>query len=710
MSFLSIAEPFIAMQIPVFPLAPGKKFPATSDGCKDATLDPAKIAEWNAINPSFNVGIAALAGGEFCFLEFDMYGIKSAAEEMGQTVPQTRMQKSGAGGAHLIFRHTERSRELGNRKANRDGREWFSFRADNLYLVGAGSVHPNGNFYKTVRDVEPTPVPDWICDFVEKHAEVPKPKSIADAISVSEDFDFDNFLDFYDISGHEEGDWFICDECPVAGYRHQGSTKTGFFYDGNSFGFHCFAQGCEGSQMSVGQVIGHLNKEKGVPYRGKIWAHDDDDLEGVVMLDDDEELPEPEVQTKVIVDADELVSFINDPVVAEVPAVVKEPEAKKEEKPKLRMLDGVTCDDWTQGIVVQNAATVVTTKLEWLWLQKVPKGKMTFFTGLPGCCKSMVALDVVAHVTTGKDFPDCKNENPPCRVLIAAAEDDPSDTLVPRLIAAGADLTMVEIIEGSLIIPTADKKKKKRGKLDLKKDSRLLLAAIKANPDIKLLVLDPITSFLGDVDTNKDKDIRPIVDEITKLCIKSGMTIISIIHSNKRSDVDAVQKVSGAGALGASVRAVWTFSRDTDNKDLHHMAWAKGNFSKDYSGIDYTIEEAQVVLSSGETVGIPHILWGAKSELSADELLKAARNNKDTKDTKTLIAIALIRTMMPCMARKAYEKADKEEGISEETMKKAKARIEGVLTRRHGGAWWWYMPDNPPAIAKEERELTVDMV
>ena len=78
---------------------------------------------------------------------------------MGQDTPDTRMQRSGSGGSHMIFVHTDRSRALGNRSVNRDGHEWFSFRAMNKYLIGAGSLHPNGNRYKLVSDITPTDPP-----------------------------------------------------------------------------------------------------------------------------------------------------------------------------------------------------------------------------------------------------------------------------------------------------------------------------------------------------------------------------------------------------------------------------------------------------------------------------------------------------------------------------------------------------------------------
>ena len=80
--------------------------------------------------------------------------------------------------------------------------------------------------------------------------------------------------------------------------------------------------------------------------------------------------------------------------------------------------------------------------LEWLWRGKIPAGKITLFAGQPDCGKTLAMLDFIARVTTGKDFPDgTKNERGAQRVLLAATEDDLKSTLIPRLIAAEADLT-----------------------------------------------------------------------------------------------------------------------------------------------------------------------------------------------------------------------------------------------------------------------------
>jgi hypothetical protein len=345
------------------------------------------------------------------------------------------------------------------------------------------------------------------------------------------------------------------------------------------------------------------------------------------------------------------------------------------------------------GLLVKNAASYELAELQWMWPQKIPKGKISLLTGKPDSAKSLVSLDLSSRVSTGSDWPDgSKNEGGAGRVLIAATEDDPEDTIIPRLIAAGANLRNIDIVVGTVI---RDKEKKKRRmNLNLKRDAKMLLEAIKRQPDIRLLVLDPVTSYFGDADQNKDKDIRPIMDEITRMCNKSGITVVGIIHSNKRSDVDAVHKVSGAGALAAAVRAVWGFSRDTEDKKKYHMAHVKGNLCKDKRGLDYSIEECMVPIK-GKNAGTPRIVWGEQTEEDADDRLNAERNNKDVKDTKSLIAIAVVRSVIPAKAKDIYRKAEAE-GISVATIKRARYQMGDVLADKINGEWWWFTADNTP--------------
>jgi len=326
-------------------------------------------------------------------------------------------------------------------------------------------------------------------------------------------------------------------------------------------------------------------------------------------------------------------------------------------------------------------------------------------------------LDVVARASKGADWPDgSKNENGAIKVLLASSEDDPADTLVPRLVAAGANLENVEIVVGTYATHTTkegEPGRKALKSLNLKRDARMLIDAIRAYPDIQLLVLDPIISYFGDADTNKDKDVRPIMDELKKTCEKSGLTIIGIIHSNKRSDVDAVHKVSGAGSLAAAVRAVWGFSRDTEDRKLYHMAHVKGNLTKDKAGLDYRIEEA-IVQVDGKDTGHPKVVWGERFEGDADDLLAAGREQKDKSDYKITIAKAYLRTAVtyPIKAKELYERAEQAEGLTSNNLKKAKVKLQDdgfhIVAKQHHDGWWWYHEEDGQLV--KDTAVTVEQV
>lgn len=178
-TFYELAMIGVENGIQVIPCLPKEKRCILEDWPSHATTDLSQFKKWNDQDPSYNVAYAAkLEVGTPTFLEFDVpCGMLLAAELMGHPVPKTRVDKSGKGFGHWIFTHTERSIQLGNRQARdkKTGGEWFSFRADRRYIVGAGSIHPNGNTYNVVNDIKPQPIPDWVCDFIDKYT-IPEAK------------------------------------------------------------------------------------------------------------------------------------------------------------------------------------------------------------------------------------------------------------------------------------------------------------------------------------------------------------------------------------------------------------------------------------------------------------------------------------------------------------------------------------------------------
>lgn len=286
-TFYEKAKPLVALGLPVIPLVPGDKCPPSNmkgwQKDRKFSTDLAVIAAWNQENPEYNVAMVAMAEDDgFCFLEFDAKpGLKTICAEFGRDYPDTRIHRSGKGGGHYIFKHTPETMALGNRQACLpDGREWFSFRADRKFLVGAGSLHPNGRLYEVVRDNPPLEMPDWLAAWVEENSKSEHVPKKGETQSVADDFDFDHWCDHYSEiftiqDAHEEG-WMTTDVCPWSGHRHQQSFMTGFYYDGETLGFHCFAGGCEGYDQGIGATIKMMNEKIG-PYPYLVWEEENHD-------------------------------------------------------------------------------------------------------------------------------------------------------------------------------------------------------------------------------------------------------------------------------------------------------------------------------------------------------------------------------------------------------------------------------------------------
>ncbi len=334
--------------------------------------------------------------------------------------------------------------------------------------------------------------------------------------------------------------------------------------------------------------------------------------------------------------------------------------------------------------------------LKWLWPDRIPYGKICWFAGKPDCGKSLALLDLVARITTGNDWPDkIKNAWGPRDVLIAISEDGLGDTVIPRLNAAGADLNHIQFIQRVIVKSGTDTT---RRQLQLSNDTNLLKKALADNPNIVLVALDPITSFFGDVNINIDKDIRPIMDALSAVCNASGVSFVSVVHHNKRSDVDALQKILGASSVVGAARTAWGFSRDPDNKEEFFMSLVKNNLSKRRTGMKYKIGEKEV-----DGILAPYTVWGEETESTANDLLDAERNTTGRKDNKqiTLARIFLPAALSkgPRLARELYAEAEKE-GISADQLKRARYELP-IHVARQGTGWIWSLLHEDPTIPED---------
>ena len=226
-------------------------------------------------------------------------------------------------------------------------------------------------------------------------------------------------------------------------------------------------------------------------------------------------------------------------------------------------------------------------RVEWLWQDRIAMGKLSLLVGDPGMGKSMMTCDLAARVTTGAPWPDGRGNAPRGHVIILTTEDDVADTIAPRIVAAGGDRWQVTVAR-SVMAGNA-----RRG-FDLTADLPLLEDLIDsphtdAEPgDVKLVIIDPISAYLGGkLNSHRATDVRSALEPLAELAARKRVAILGLSHLTKSgADKNALGRVLGSVAFAAVARVVLFAMRDDeDNKGERRLLLpAKNNLGDDRGG------------------------------------------------------------------------------------------------------------------------------
>lgn len=348
------------------------------------------------------------------------------------------------------------------------------------------------------------------------------------------------------------------------------------------------------------------------------------------------------------------------------------------------------------------ADQVQTQRIAWRSRGRIARGKMTILDGDPGLGKSTLLMDWAAKVSRGEPLPD-GDPQPERGVLLICAEDDPADTIVPRLIAAKAELSQITILselpvtdeQGNIPDPDA------RRLVMLPLDVPLIETAIR-ELDVGLVVIDPLFAFIDpELKANSDQDIRAALTPLAAALQRTHASAILVRHLNKSANASALYRGGGSiGVIGVA-RFGLLVARDRDDRESRVLAPVKGNLGKEPPSLGFRLE------SSEENDDVARVIWTGIKHDSADDLVGDALASNEQKEIATAAEEFLTQYLshQKVASRDSIVADAKRAGISVRAIDSAKRRL-GIKHTRLGehlglanAIWVWHLPDQDPEAA-----------
>lgn len=336
------------------------------------------------------------------------------------------------------------------------------------------------------------------------------------------------------------------------------------------------------------------------------------------------------------------------------------------------------------SVLLSNGADLSPKPVQWLWPNWLAQGKFHLLAGAPGQGKTTIAMDLAATVTRGGTWPDgtrCTVGN----VLIWSGEDDYTDTLLPRLLAAGADRNRIFFVDGTKVGGSVRP-------FDPATDTSTLQAAIEQIGSVSLIVIDPVsTAVSGDSHNNTDvrRGLQPLVDLATTL----SAALLGITHLSKGGQgADPAQRVIGSIAFTAVARVVMLAAKvkGDDGEDLRVLVRGKSNIGPDDGGFEYQLTQVEALAG----IHASHVQWGQSLQGSARDLLAEPSETESQADQSD--AMSLLKAELRADRWTSAEVASiplKEAGFTKKQIWKAGKKL-GI--KRHkggmGDGWYWRLP------------------
>jgi hypothetical protein len=340
-----------------------------------------------------------------------------------------------------------------------------------------------------------------------------------------------------------------------------------------------------------------------------------------------------------------------------------------------------------RSVTLMQGSEIEAKPIHWLWDGYLPSGKLTLLAGAGGTGKSTLAFSIAGTISNAGTWPDGSRCHEEGNVLIWSSEDDPADTIKPRLMAVGANEHRYGVISGTI---------DENGvtcPFDAAKDMDDLREAVSRIGGISLLIIDPIVAAVTG-DMHKANDVRRSLQAIVDFAAECNCAVIGITHFAKgTAGKNSAERVIGSQAFAALARMVLVAAKEEDS-DRRVFTRAKSNNSLDTGGFSYTIEP----LMLNRYIQATRVVWGEALEGSSRSILSEVEGEASGDDTsklgqaKRFLLDAL--KYQPIGSTELIRNAREGYGVSEKTLRRAGKDL-GIKPQHDPmmrGGWSWGLP------------------
>jgi hypothetical protein len=324
-------------------------------------------------------------------------------------------------------------------------------------------------------------------------------------------------------------------------------------------------------------------------------------------------------------------------------------------------------------VVVTLASQIKPRPVRWLWPDRIPAGALTLLAGREGIGKSLVGVRLAAQLTRGTLLGG--RHGRPSRVMFATSEDAWEFTMVPRLLAAGADLARVgrvQVEDDGIVIG-----------LTTPVDVPALKVYI-ATHDVAMLVLDPLTSVMdGRIDAHRDREVRTALEPLGQLAEATGAAVLGLVHLGKGLGSDPVNLILGSRAFSAVARVALVAARDPEDETSNVLSVEKSNLGRiDVPGLTYRVDGVEIATDEGPaSAGL--LVWTGETDRRVRDIMADAGEERGERDEAGRWLIDYLTDLGGEAAAKDVKATARAAGFAERTLDRARSRA-GVTTGRTG--------------------------